>query len=82
MLLEPGVVGFVLNGIAFGNKAMLCFRAAGCCVPCVPIFWNKGVTKEGNDDFPPCFVSRITGMLSGTHCSSGSFFEGLSPAWL
>lgn len=53
MLLEPGVVGFVLNGIAFGNKAMLCFRAAGCCVPCVPIFWNKGVTKEGNDDFSP-----------------------------
>lgn len=58
----------------FENKTVLCFRAAGCCVPCVLIFWNKGVTKEGNDDFPSCFVSHITGMLSGTHCSSGSFF--------
>lgn len=65
--------GIDAKRLAFGEEPFR-FRAAGCRVSCVPIFWNKGVTKQGNYDFPPGFVSRIAGMLSGTHCSSSSFF--------
>lgn len=72
--------GIDAKRLTFGEEPFR-FRAAGCRVSRVPIFWNKGVTKQGNYDFPPGFVSRIAGMLSGTHCSSSSFFifffEGL-----
>lgn len=79
--------GIGAKRLAFGEEP-ICFRAAGCRVSRVPIFWNKGVTKQGNYDFPPGFVSRIAGMLSGTHCSSSSFFlflkgfESVQPARL
>lgn len=58
---------------------MFRFRAAGCCIPYVPVLLNKGVTKQENYDFYFfffLFVSHITGALAGTHCSSSSFLKG------
>ena len=71
--------GISVKCVVFRNKMMFRLRAASCCIPRVPVLLNKGVTKQENYDFyiffSP-FVSHITGVLAGTHCSSSSFLKG------
>lgn len=45
-----GAGGICVKRVVLRNKMMLELRAAGCCIPRVPVLLNKGMTKE-NDDF-------------------------------
>lgn len=43
-----GAGGICVKRVVLRNKMMLELRAAGCCIPRVPVLLNKGMTKEND----------------------------------